>query len=1051
MRASTGSVSQANSWHDDAGRLQLVLDSSRVEPLVAEAAAWAERITLCMTAPQSQRGALPWWRELLSRSSKCDRVYVRRAEHAESWLLHRLHETGALRVIEGGGKQVAQNLLLFARGDELRVLLSHISLERAVAGAGFGALLSFQGASSSELGRSCRAQAESWGRLACIPTGSQVDWLALEPRGARPGQLTGELPQPLRVISDAKELEAHLERFSAQSLDGTVLPGGWTLSVRAFDSGFRLQFQHWERSRAPVLLTLHAGAAWAAGNGLMLEAPSGEGVLAWRGGLLGTSRSKCELLWSETRLGTLQLNDAALSPAQRSALGPAQRVAVVARSSEELVPQLAGFVRETCRLGDVFGVEPPPTLGHAVADFSSLSARQQTLLLWRALIGLGPLESGAAALLAVQALRDQGYLRGPLTELGSLHDTVAELLDRAAEQGSGFDRPGEGQLRAIQPDVSAYVLDDWQECLLLGLPAGEPVGRRQALRLGFERARSHFGLSEAMLVPGGRVERVLEGTLQSGLRRGLFARVGAASVRRATALDVAAAPPRRLTPSRSEEGLLSGWLRALEQLSPTQRFLLTRRAGWYCRRETLESAAQRLGLPLERAQKLEQEAWQQLESSADWGATLRERLSRALAGARAVPVRLLVAEDPWWQGIEQHAGLAQALFESVARGLDGPGQWHVVELGPPRRREALFACFPQAELDQALEGLLARAAQVPVPAALAEYEALPVEAARALEPSLCEWLRDALQARLTLDPEDPTRVLGFNADAEGTLEHLPEPVGVDSEARLRLEDAVRSAFRSARTPLSLAGIAERIQQRVEVDAEALGVLLAHAPFVQRNVDQYGLLARDVPGGPEAIASGLDAVVEALARSLRVLSLKDAVALVTAQVKQPWSPELVRSLLGSEPALCLSSTLDVRLRRWEHARLVAASELLCPGIPAAVRPRFEKLAQAPLLGADDFGQKLELALSRLERSAEADDLHALALARQLYDLCERLLQHSAQLSTRGQQLAQAAFSCFIGALEQDEDDAEAPPIDRARLLEARAVLVAVLAELELDWL
>jgi hypothetical protein len=674
-----------------------------------------------------------------------------------------------------------------------------------------------------------------------------------------------------------------------------------------------------------------------------------------------------------------------------------------------------------------------------------------------------------ATLLGVQALRDQGYLRGHSGELDTgLQDSVAELLRRAAEQGPGFDRPAEGQLRAIQPDASGYVLDDWQECLLLGIPADTAVGRRQALRLGFERARSqalrlgferarsHFGLNEPTLVRGGRLERLLESTLQSGLRRGLFLRVGAASVQRAAVVDAAvrdaavqdaaAAPLRRLTPGRSEEGLLAGWWRGLEQLTPTQRFLLTRRAGWYCRRETLESAAQRLGMPLERAQKLEQDAWQQLDSGSDWGATLRERLSRAFAGTRALPVRLLVAEDPWFQGIDQHIGLAEALFESLCQ-----RQWHVVELGPPRRRETLIAAFPQAELEERLERLLAHAAQVAAPAPLTQYAALPTELARDLEPGLSEWFRDALEARLELDPEDPSRVLAFSAEPAPTLEHLPEPHGVDSEARLRLEDAVRSAFRSARTPLSLAAIAERIQQRVEVGDDALGVLLAHAPFVQRNADQYGLLARDVPGGPEAIASALDTVVETLAQTLRVLSLRDAVALVTAKVKQPWSVELVRSLLGSDPALCLSPTLDVRLRRWEHARLVAASELLCPGIPAAVRPRFEKLVQAPLLGAEEFSQKLEQALGRLERSAEADDLHTLALARQLYDVCKRLLEHTAQLSARGQQLSQAALSCFIDALEQDEDDTESPPVDHTRLLEARAVLVAVLAELELDWL
>ncbi|MEY4551655.1 MAG: hypothetical protein RL685_7850, partial [Pseudomonadota bacterium] len=90
MWASPGSVSLASAWQGDTERLQLVLDASGFERMVADAAAWAERITLCLTAPQSQRGSLPWWRELLARSSKCERIYLRRADHSESWLLHRL-------------------------------------------------------------------------------------------------------------------------------------------------------------------------------------------------------------------------------------------------------------------------------------------------------------------------------------------------------------------------------------------------------------------------------------------------------------------------------------------------------------------------------------------------------------------------------------------------------------------------------------------------------------------------------------------------------------------------------------------------------------------------------------------------------------------------------------------------------------------------------------------------------------------------------------------------------------------------------------------------
>jgi len=296
-------------------------------------------------------------------------------------------------------------------------------------------------------------------------------------------------------------------------------------------------------------------------------------------------------------------------------------------------------------------------------------------------------------------------------------------------------------------------------------------------------------------------------------------------------------------------------------------------------------------------------------------------------------------------------------------------------------------------------------------------------------------------------------VLRWVPCAPAALEQLPEPVGVDSEARLRLEDAVRSVFRSAHTPLSLAAMSERIRSRVDVSDDALAVLLAHAPFVQRNTDQYGLLTRDVPGGPEAIAAALNAVVETLDESLRVLGLNDAWALAQAQARQPWSIELVRSLIGSDPALCFSPTGEVRLRRWEHTRLVAAQELLCPGMPASARPRFERLSQAAPLDAAELARRLRNQLGRLERAAEGQDFFALSLARELCDLYERLLEHVSGTSAHSQRIAHAAIGFFleITADAEDEDELDAPVLEREKLLETRSVLAAALAQLELDWL
>ncbi|HTV17669.1 MAG TPA: hypothetical protein VMG12_03335, partial [Polyangiaceae bacterium] len=549
-----------SAWRAESESLTLVTDGSELPRLIAEAAAWAERITLCVSAPQSERGTASWWRELFARSSKLDGVYVRQAQRGEGWLLHRLHALGALRLVEGGGKQVASNLWMFARGDELRVVLTHIPLERAAAGATFGALLAFRGRQSGELGRACRAQRESWADLARIPTGSEVDALTLDARrrGALPAV---DAPRAASVIVEPAALSTGLERFAAASgaahaasstagshaapfnagsfnagSPSPLLPNtlfnthapDTTLSVRAFAGGYRVALGASSENR--FALTLYNGAAWGAGNALLVDDGAGGSLLVWRGGLLGPSRSRAELFWSEARFPTIELRDVAL--------GLEQRVAVVARSGAPLEPQLAAFMRELERLSEAFGVEPPPALGHVLADFSTLSARQQTLLIGRALIGSGTLELSAATSAAAAALRDQGYLRGQSVAPGSVaHGTIAELLSLAADEGNGFDRPTPETLRATQQEASAYVLDDWLECLLLALPGGRPgeeaavVEQRVALRLAFDHARERWGLGAGRdavrLSRGGSVERAIEGALSTALWRGLVLRVGA--------------------------------------------------------------------------------------------------------------------------------------------------------------------------------------------------------------------------------------------------------------------------------------------------------------------------------------------------------------------------------------------------------------------------------------------------------------------------------------------------------------------------------------------
>jgi hypothetical protein len=274
---------------------------------------------------------------------------------------------------------------------------------------------------------------------------------------------------------------------------------------------------------------------------------------------------------------------------------------------------------------------------------------------------------------------------------------------------------------------------------------------------------------------------------------------------------------------------------------------------------------------------------------------------------------------------------------------------------------------------------------------------------------------------------------------------------VDSEALLRLEDVLRSVFRTAGTPLSLSAVCERVQKRLDVAEGTIAERLASAPFVERNVDQYGLLARDVPGGHEAIATVLNDVAEALAARQRALTAAELWSLAEARVKRAWSAELVRSLIAADPALYLSPTHGTSLRHWQHARSLSQGAPICPGVPAGVRPRFEKLAQQPLPAPEALRQRLGAALGRLERTTEADDSTALPLARQLGDLSERLLEHAAAQPPEVRQLTHAAIGCVLDALAPDQESIDAPAVDADTIGAARAVFAAVLRWLELDWL
>jgi hypothetical protein len=196
---------------------------------------------------------------------------------------------------------------------------------------------------------------------------------------------------------------------------------------------------------------------------------------------------------------------------------------------------------------------------------------------------------------------------------------------------------------------------------------------------------------------------------------------------------------------------------------------------------------------------------------------------------------------------------------------------------------------------------------------------------------------------------------------------------------------------------------------------------------------------------------LDDVTEALEMSQRALDFDATWALAQARVHETWSPELVHRVIGGDPALFVSPAHATSLRRWQANGLDPQGERLFPGVPACARARFEQLLQQGPLRPEALGERLTAELGRLDRASETDDMQALSMARQLADLSGRWLEQAAAEPPDTRSSMQAAILFFLEALATDEDDVDAPLIERDALFQARAVLAAVLRWRGLDWI
>lgn len=150
------------------GTLALVLDAARFGTELSEAAVWSDHITLCLAAPNSERGSVAAWGQLLDARAKYERVIINGAPTTEGWLLRELQDTGALRLIDSATQRFSSNLLVFRRGAEVRTFVAHVGLTRAAVQVECGAVVAFEGTADSDFALSCQRLVDEWRELSRV-------------------------------------------------------------------------------------------------------------------------------------------------------------------------------------------------------------------------------------------------------------------------------------------------------------------------------------------------------------------------------------------------------------------------------------------------------------------------------------------------------------------------------------------------------------------------------------------------------------------------------------------------------------------------------------------------------------------------------------------------------------------------------------------------------------------------------------------------------------------------------------------------------------------
>jgi hypothetical protein len=149
------------------------------------------------------------------------------------------------------------------------------------------------------------------------------------------------------------------------------------------------------------------------------------------------------------------------------------------------------------------------------------------------------------------------------------------------------------------------------------------------------------------------------------------------------------------------------------------------------------------------------------------------------------------------------------------------------------------------------------------------------------------------------------------------------------EDRVQYVELLQRIVTEAGAPLAFDELLARARVQTDIPEATATLRVKALPFVRMDESRIGLIERDIPGGPQAVAAAIEAVVRVLRETQLGLTAHQATQIVNALsgTHATWSRQLVTSVLRNESTIRIDRTKNIGLDEWDDVRCPTRPEFM----------------------------------------------------------------------------------------------------------------------------